>query len=90
MTPSINTPKSSNDFMILIISFIPSFEVNKVNPFPPLAAPFLLVYLSNLFIVFEAKFLTNPSKLSVAKGTATFVSAFLHKLPNRGPKDPTE
>ena len=76
--------------MILIISFIPSFEVNKVNPFPAVAAPFLLAYLSNLFIVFEAKFLTNPRKLSVAKGIATFFSAFLHKLPNQGPKDPTE
>ena len=34
VTPSINTPESSNDFMVLIISFISSLEINKVNPFP--------------------------------------------------------
>ena len=32
-TLSINTPESSNDFMILIISFRSSFEINKVNLF---------------------------------------------------------
>ena len=31
---------------------------------------------SNLFIAFEAKLFTNPGKLSIAKGIATFVSAF--------------
>ena len=28
-TPSINAPEYSNDFMILIISCMPSFEINK-------------------------------------------------------------
>ena len=50
--------------MILIISCISAFEINKVNPFPALTAPFPLILLSNLFIAFEAKLLTNPGKLS--------------------------
>ena len=65
---STNTSKSSNDFMILIISFISSFKINKVNP--ALAAPFPLIFLSNLFIAFEVKLLTNPGELSLGKGTA--------------------
>ena len=68
--------------MILVISFISSFEINKVNPFPALTAPFPLIFLSNLFFVFKANLLTNPGKLSLAKGIATFVSAFFPKLPN--------
>ena len=66
VTPSINTPESSNDFMILIISFISSFKINKVNPVPALTVSFPLIFLSNLFIAFEIKLLTNPGKLSQA------------------------
>ena len=66
--PSTNTSKSSNDIMILIILFISSFKINKVNP--ALAAPFPLIFLSNLFIAFEVKLLTNPGELSLGKGTA--------------------
>ena len=62
VTPSFNTPESSNDFMSLIISFISSFEINKVNRFPALTVLFPLIFLSNLFIAFEDKFLTNPGK----------------------------
>ena len=62
--------------MILIISFISSFEINKVNPFPALIDPFPPISLSNLFIAFGAKLLTNLGKLSLAKGIVTFVSAF--------------
>ena len=40
LTLSTNSLKSSNDFMILIISFISSFKGNKVNPFLALKAPF--------------------------------------------------
>ena len=36
VTPSINTPKSSNNFMISIKSFISSFETNKTNLFDKL------------------------------------------------------
>ena len=76
VTPSTNTPKFPHGFMILIISFICSFQINKVNPFPTLTTPSQLVFLSNLFIAFEVKLLTNPSKLFIAKEIATFVSTF--------------
>ena len=89
VTPWINTLGSSNDFIIFIISFIPSFEINKVNPFSALTAPFPLIFLSNSFIALEVKLLTNQGKLSLAKGIAVLASAFLLKLPNQEPKDPT-
>ena len=60
----------------LLISFMSSFEINKINPLPSLTDIFPHFILSNLFIAFEAKLLTNPGKLSVAKAIATFVSAF--------------
>ena len=65
-----------------------SFEINKANPFPALTAPFRLIFLSNLFIPFEVKLLTNPGRLSLAKGIAIFVSDFFPKLPSQEPKDP--
>ena len=74
--------------MILIISFISSFEINNVNPFSALIAPFLIIFLSNSFIAFEVKLLTNPGKLPLAKEIAMFVIAFFPKLPNQEPKDP--
>ena len=73
--------------MILIISFISSFEINNVNPFPALTAPFRLIFLSSSFIAFEGKLLTNHGKLSLAKGIVSFVSAFFPKLANQEPKD---
>ena len=90
VTPSINKPKSSNDFTILIISLISSFKINKVNPILVLKAPFPLIFLSNLFMAFEVKLLTNPGKLSLAKGIATFISAFLPTLANQKLKDPLD
>ena len=86
----MNTPKSSNDSLFLITSSIPSFEINKVNPFPALTAPFLLAFVSNLFIASEVKLLTNPGKLSLAKGIAMFVSAVFLKLPKQEPEDPRQ
>ena len=50
---SINTPKSSNDFMILIISFISSFEIHKVNLSPALTAPFLLCFNLVFYFIFN-------------------------------------
>ena len=50
--------------MILKISLIPSFDINKVNPF---AARTLFYLFSVEFIAFEVKLLTNPGKLSLAK-----------------------
>ena len=45
--------------MILIISFPFLFEIQKENPFPDLAALFSVVFISNFFIEFEDKLLTN-------------------------------
>ena len=42
--------------------------MNKVNPYPALTAPLPLIFLSNLFIAFEAKFLTDAGKVSLTKG----------------------
>ena len=69
--------------MILLIPFIFSFKINKVNTFLASTTPFL----SNLFIAFEVRLITNPGKLSLAKGITVFVSAFFPKLPNQVPKD---
>ena len=63
--------------MILIISFISSFVKKKVNLFPALTAPFYCSsFLSNVFIAFEAKLLTNPGTLFLTKEIATFFSDF--------------
>ena len=80
----------SNGFMILIVSFMSLFEINKVNTFPALTAPFSLIFLSNLFIVFEAKLLTNPGKLSLAKRIAIFVGTLFPTLPKQEAKDPPD
>ena len=73
VTPSINSPESSNNFMIFKMSFISSLKMNKVNPFPAMIVHFPFIYLLNLFFAFEAKLLTNPGKLSLAKGIAIFL-----------------
>ena len=88
--PSINLFESSNDFMFVIISFISSIDMNWVNPFPSLTAPFPFLFLSSLFIAFEAKLLINPGKVSLAKGITTFISVFLPKLGNQELKDPPD
>ena len=56
--------------------------MNKVNPFSAFTAPFPLIFPSNLFIAFEVILFSKPDELSIAKGIATFVSAFFPKLPN--------
>ena len=68
------------------MSFMSLFEINKVNIIPALTAPFPLMFLSNLFIALEVKLITNPGKVSLAKGILIFVSAFFPKLPNQEPK----
>ena len=56
---------------MIIIPFIYSFKINKVNSFHVLMASFSLIFLSNLFIAFEAAFratlLTNFGKASLVK-----------------------
>ena len=76
--------------MILIISFTSSFEINKVNPFPTLTAPFSLIFLSNLFIAIEVKLLPSPGKSSLSKIIATLFSTFLPELASQGSKDPLD
>ena len=54
-------------FTVLVTPpFIPSFEINKLNPFPTLAAPFPLNLLSNLLIALEVKLL-DTGKFSLAR-----------------------
>ena len=86
--PSIDPFESSSESMISIIPFISSFEINKVNNLSYLTTLFPLIYLSDLFIAFEAKLHTNSGKLSIAKGIAKFVSAFSPELINQEPKNP--
>ena len=76
VTPSIFTHESSKDFMILMISFISSFEIIKLNPFLGLVAPFPLIFLSILLMAFEAKLLTYADKLSLAKGVTRSLVLF--------------
>ena len=76
--------------MTVIISFTPSFEIIKANPFPALTAPLPLIFLFNLYIAFEVKLLTYPGKSSLAREIAIFVSAFFPKSPNQELKDPPD
>ena len=55
-----------------------------------MTTPFLLIFLSDLFIALEVKLLTNPGKLYLAKGIVTFFSTCFPKLPNQEPKDPPD
>ena len=48
VTLSIYRPGFSSDSTILIIASISSFEMNKVDLFPAITAPFPLIFLSNL------------------------------------------
>ena len=66
-----------------MISFIFLSNINELNPFSALTASFALTYLSNLFIALKVKLLTNPGKLSLAKGIAIFGSASFPKLPKQ-------
>ena len=55
-----------------------------------MTAPFLRIFLSNLFVALQVKLLANPCKLSLVKGIAMFVSASFPRLPNQEPKDPPD
>ena len=48
-----------------------------------------MLHLLNKVIKFLL-FLTNPGKLSLAKGTATFASAFFATFASQKPKDPPD
>ena len=66
---SINRPGFSSNSTILITSSMSSFEMNKVNPF--LTAPCSLIFLSNLYITYEAALIANISERSLANRTAS-------------------
>ena len=93
VAPSINRPESSGHFTILIISSISSYEMNNVNPFPALTAPYPLVFLSNLFNTGDDPLVANSDKISFAKRTSRPNNAFLSKLliilPNALPRNPS-
>ena len=69
--------KASKNPPPCLISFISSFEIDKANPFSALTPSFPRIFLSNLFIALEFKLVTNPGKLSLTKGIATFVSDYI-------------
>ena len=69
--------------------FISSFEINKKNLFPALTVLFTLIFVSNLFVAFEAKLLTNIGELSPTKGIAIFVSAFIPNLVSQNQRNPS-
>ena len=74
----------------MIISFISSFEKNKVNLSAALTAPFPLLFIPNLLIAFKVKLLTDPGKFSLAAGTATFASDFFSELADQELKDASD
>ena len=61
VTPSFSTLEFSNDLLMIIIPFISSFKMNKVNPFPALTA--LSLSCGSIFTIF-------PSKLSISNEVA--------------------
>ena len=87
VAPSINRLDFFNDSTILIISSLSSFEMNQVNPFPSLTAPFPLIFLLNLSNTEEVASVTNLRKTSLGKKTARSNNIFLPKLPNILPRN---
>ena len=79
--PSINTFESSNDCMMLIIRFISSFEINKVNLLPALTAFFPLTFLSitllflSLLLYFSINFWYVRSKRRIILNSLLFNSS---------------
>ena len=70
-----NTPESSGNYKILIISSVSSFKIKWI-----LWLLLPLIFLSNIFVAFKAAFnttiVTNFGRTSLAKGIAEFISAF--------------
>ena len=79
--PSISRPDFFSDFTIVIISFMSSFEKNKVNHFLTRMAPRPLIFLSSLSNIDKVHLFANFVKVSLAKVTGRFVSASLPNLP---------
>ena len=66
--------------MILKISSTSSFEINKVNPFSALTAPFPLIFLSSLSNTEEVVLVANLGKTSLAKRTVRSSNTFFAYL----------
>ena len=62
----------------MILSFISSFKIDKVNLASSLISTFPLIFLSKSLIAFKTKLLTKPGKLSLAKGIATFCKCLFY------------
>ena len=80
VTPLIDTRESFSDSMTLIISSIFSLEMNIVNPFPSLTAPFNIFFfniLSKLSITDEVALVVNYGKMFSVKETTKSNSDFL-------------
>ena len=84
---SINRPEFSSDFTIQIISFISSFQMNKLNLFPVLMAPLRLIFLSNLSNIDEVALVANLGKAPLARRIGRFISASLPNLPITLPRN---
>ena len=55
------------------MSYISSFQVNIVDPFPALTAPFPLIFLSYLSNIYKIAFVANVGKTFLPKGITTNV-----------------
>ena len=62
VAPLIHTPDFSGESMILIMSVMSSFEMNKLSPFPAITAPCPLIFLSNLSNTDEVALVANLNK----------------------------
>ena len=79
---SINRTDFSIDSTILIMSYISSFQVNIVDPFPALTAPFPLIYLSYISNIDKIAFVANVGKKCLPKRITRSNNTFLPKLTN--------
>ena len=62
--------------------------MNKLNTFPALITPFLLIFLSNFCNTDEVDLVANLGKTSLAKEPARFNNTFLFRLPTILPRNP--
>ena len=76
----MNRPEFPSDFMILVVSSISSFEMNKVNPVSALTAHHLLIFLSTFSVTEEGALVANLDKTFLTKRTVRSISDFLHKF----------
>ena len=90
LIPSINTPKFSSDFTILIVSSIFSFEMAKVIAFPALydSSPTLFLWIPPSIAEADT-IVANSTSTFLAEGTAAFISG-LTNLPKKALSNPPD